>query len=192
MTRSSGSRYRLFLSRNDLPSIKELQQRLCPAVSLLTVSGGTVNYLSASGDINQLSISIDSAANQYIFEDTGAGVSIDASAVPGSVSLSATKVAVPIDASANSISADLGDMNDRATILTDMAGHGVTIHGGLGDDVISDLVNSTDVSLTGDDGDDTLTGGSGNDQLDGGNGTDVIYGKGGNDTIIGGDGNDFL
>ncbi|GAB2174763.1 VCBS domain-containing protein [Dongia sp. agr-C8] len=50
---------------------------------------------------------------------------------------------------------------------------------------------TTDVTLTGNDGDNKLTGGSGNDHLVGNGGNDTLDGGAGDDTLTGGDGNDY-
>ncbi len=71
-------------------------------------------------------------------------------------------------------------------------GGGMTVHGGLGDDVI--WANSGDNWLFGDAGNDNLVGAGGNDVLVGGAGDDTLHGGGGDDLFaFGGDwGNDTV
>lgn len=170
-----------------------LEQRAVPAVSLLTISGTTLNYQAAAGDLNNLGISLDSASNSYIFEDTGAGVTIDASSIPSAVVLEPNKVAVPVNSALiKDISASLDDLNDTATVTTDMGGLVVTLNGDDGDDSISASANNSPVVINGGNGDDTLVGSTVNDTISGNAGSDVISGATGNDTIFGNDGADFL
>ena len=71
-------------------------------------------------------------------------------------------------------------------------GDGMTVRGGLGDDVI--WANSGDNLLFGDAGNDNLVGAGGNDVLVGGSGDDTLHGGGGDDLFaFGGDwGNDTV
>ena len=61
-------------------------------------------------------------------------------------------------------------------------GDGMTVHGGLGDDVI--WANSGDNLLFGDAGNDSLVGAGGNDVLVGGSGNDALHGGGGDDVFV--------
>ncbi|HRK31866.1 MAG TPA: calcium-binding protein, partial [Tepidisphaeraceae bacterium] len=79
--------------------------------------------------------------------------------------------------------------------------HAITVHGGQGDDTITNLGTDPMIaqggggndSLIGGDGDDTLRGGGGNDTLSGGGGRDKLYGDGGDDLLLGrGGGKDRL
>ena len=80
----------------------------------------------------------------------------------------------------NEIMAGAGnDVVDLTSHRFGYADGGVTVHGGLGDDVI--WANSGDNWLFGDAGDDRIVGGSGDDVVVGGNGDDVMHGGGGDD-----------
>src|SRR5215471_10712967 len=71
----------------------------------------------------------------------------------------------------------------------------IQISGGNGDDTIAlDESNGPlpAAQLSGGNGNDVLTGGAGADQLFGGNGNDTLNGGRGNDTLFGGNGNDIL
>ena len=78
---------------------------------------------------------------------------------------------------------DVVDMTSQRFAYT---GDGVTVRGGLGDDVI--WANAGDNSLFGDSGNDRLVGASGNDVLAGGIGNDRMHGGGGNDVFTFGNG----
>ena len=82
------------------------------------------------------------------------------------------------------------DIVDLTSQRFDYVGSGMTVHGGLGDDVI--WANDGNNTLFGDAGHDRLVGAGGNDVVIGGNGDDSMYGGGGNDIFaFGGDwGND--
>ncbi|MFM7592231.1 MAG: calcium-binding protein, partial [Isosphaeraceae bacterium] len=170
-----------------------LEQRAVPAVSLLTISGTTLNYQAAAGDVNNLSVSLDSGTNSYVFEDTGTGVTIDASSIPSAVVLAPNKVAVPVDpVLIKDISASLDDLNDTAAVATGMGSVVVTINGDAGDDNITASASNSPVVLNGGDSDDTIVGSTVNDTISGNAGSDVISGATGNDSIFGNDGADFL
>ena len=72
--------------------------------------------------------------------------------------------------------------------------HNIIIDGGSGNDTLdlSGISSSITVTMHGGVGNDVLKGGGGNDTIFGDGGVDTIYGGGGNDTISGGDGNDTL
>ena len=71
---------------------------------------------------------------------------------------------------------DIVDMTSQRFTYT---GSGITVYGGLGDDVI--WGSNGDHILFGDDGNDRITGGSGNDIIIGGAGNDLLHGGGGSD-----------
>ena len=73
------------------------------------------------------------------------------------------------------------DVVDMTSQRFEYAGGGLTVRGGLGDDVI--WANRGDNRLFGDDGNDRLVGASGNDLLVGGTGNDSMHGGGGNDVF---------
>jgi Ca2+-binding RTX toxin-like protein len=74
-----------------------------------------------------------------------------------------------------------------------------TVYAGEGDDLVTAAeltgggdVNTADLTMYGEGGNDTLTGNAGDDYLDGGTGNDSLTGGAGNDTLIGGAGNDDI
>ena len=84
------------------------------------------------------------------------------------------------------------DIIDLTSQRFEYIGGGMTVRGGLGDDVI--WANRGDNWLFGDAGNDRIVGASGNDVLVGGAGNDALHGGGGNDIFaFGGDwGNDTV
>ena len=77
------------------------------------------------------------------------------------------------------------DIVDLTSQRFEYVGGGMTVCGGLGDDVI--WANSGKNTLFGDAGDDRIVGASGNDVIVGGIGNDTMHGGGGNDTFVFGD-----
>ena len=73
------------------------------------------------------------------------------------------------------------DIVDMTSQRFEYIGDGVTVHGGLGDDII--WANKGSNLLLGDAGNDRLVGASGNDILAGGIGNDAMHGGGGNDVF---------
>lgn len=71
------------------------------------------------------------------------------------------------------------DVVDLTSQLFEYVGGGLTIRGGMGNDVI--WANAGDNTLFGDEGDDRMAGAGGNDVLVGGIGDDYMHGGGGND-----------
>src|SRR5437763_8435547 len=72
---------------------------------------------------------------------------------------------------------------------------GVVVNGGDGNDSLTVLAKSTEITtagLSGGSGDDVLTGSDTGDSLEGGPGNDRLVGGKGGDVMIGGDGNDTL
>ena len=80
----------------------------------------------------------------------------------------------------NEIRAGVGDdIVDLTSQRFDYVGNGMTVHGGLGDDVI--WANKGDNTLFGDAGNDRIVGAGGNDIIAGGSGDDSLHGGGGDD-----------
>ena len=78
------------------------------------------------------------------------------------------------------------DIVDLTSQRFEYVGGGMTVHGGLGDDVI--WANKGDNLLFGDAGNDQIVGASGNDVIVGGAGNDTMHGGGGEDIFaFGGD-----
>ena len=74
------------------------------------------------------------------------------------------------------------DIIDLTSQRFDYVGGGLTIRGGLGDDVI--WANKGDNWLFRDEGEDRIVGASGNDVIVGGGGNDIVYGGGGDDNFV--------
>ncbi|MBP5640334.1 MAG: hypothetical protein J6X55_12690, partial [Victivallales bacterium] len=78
------------------------------------------------------------------------------------------------------------DIVDLTSQRFEYVGDGITVRGGLGDDVI--WANKGNNKLFGDSGKDRIVGASGNDIIVGGTGNDTMHGGGGKDTFVfGGD-----
>ncbi len=195
-------RHRLLESMLTKAAPETLEIRCTPAASVMNLtSTGVLSYQAAAGDQNFLEISINGAGTDFVFQDVGAGVTINASNVPGAVQLTPNSVSVPISSSIGSMFVNLSDMNDVIVLLDDIQGRQITVHGGAGDDAI-DLLKSTSLTVAfGEAGDDNVwsgqagsfvLGGDGDDSLLGGDGADSINGGAGNDTLNGADGNDLL
>jgi S-layer protein len=79
------------------------------------------------------------------------------------------------------------------TFATMFAATGVSITGGVGDDVlIGNSATGTADIISGGEGDDTITGAAGDDVLTGGAGDDLLTGAAGADVLTGGEGNDIF
>jgi Ca2+-binding RTX toxin-like protein len=89
----------------------------------------------------------------------------------------------------NGMRLELGDQDDRVTVLGDVE-EKVKMLGGPGNDWLETNDNA-DV-LEGQAGDDRLVASGGDDVLDGGEGNDTLEGASGNDRVLGGPGDDAL
>ena len=79
------------------------------------------------------------------------------------------------------------------TFAAMFAATGVSITGGVGDDVlIGNSATGTTDNINGGDGDDVITGAAGDDVLAGGAGDDLLTGAAGADVLTGGEGNDIF
>ncbi len=84
-----------------------------------------------------------------------------------------------------------GEGDDLVTV-TETDPIALIIHGEGGCDVIDAAVVTTDLVITGDNGNDRIAGGSGNDLISGNAGDDLIVAGLGSDEVSGGEGNDVL
>jgi Ca2+-binding RTX toxin-like protein len=139
------------------------------------VSASTVDYAAAPGEANDLRVSV--SGTTVTLTDPGATIA----ARPGCQAVAASTVRC----AATTLSAALGDGDDRATVTGALLAH---LDGGAGAD-----------TLTGGSGDDTIEGGPGADALAGGAGNDRLSGDGpalvaggGDDNLAGGPGADDL
>src|SRR4051794_40587108 len=147
--------------------------------SSATVSGGTLTFIAAEGENNDVSIAYDSAISAYKITDASSPVT----GGPGCGGLDHE-----IDCEDRGISViviNLRDGNDKWTggpikIVP-------SVDGGAGNDDLSGIG-----FLNGGDGDDKLTSLDVDTQLDGGAGNDTLVGGLGNDSLDGGPGDDFL
>jgi S-layer protein len=79
------------------------------------------------------------------------------------------------------------------TFAAMFAATGVSITGGVGDDVLNgNSATGTTDNINGGDGDDVITGAAGDDVLAGGAGDDLLTGAAGADVLTGGEGNDIF
>lgn len=124
-----------------------------------------------------------------------AGVSLNASAFRGSVSLFGSAFNDTLTGGNGTDSIDGGFGNDSLTggsgnDSLNGGGDADTLKGGEGNDSLKG--GDGNDSLLGENGNDTLNGGAGNDTLDGGEGNDGLSGFTGDDSLLGGNGNDTL
>jgi Ca2+-binding RTX toxin-like protein len=157
-----------------------------PAVGAATVlvetspGLGEVGYYTAdAGEANELTITNDAAG--FHFEDPGAVIT------PGSgcTAVSANEVtceALP----STGVSVRVEDLDD----FVFAQGRGVSIYGGLGNDVI--IGGDGGGEIAGGAGDDLMFGNGGHDNLEGGPDDDVLLGGPGEDRLDGGEGDDIL
>lgn len=186
-------RHRLLEGLSPKVSPEILEVRCTPAASMMNITGqGVLSYQAAAGDTNFLEVSLNLAGTDYIFEDLGTGVTIDASNVPGSVQITPSKVSVPANASVTALLVNVLDMNDTVTVMTDLAGRPVSIYGGAGNDTIDAIPVLSRTVLLGEDGNDLIYAGTGGSLILGGPGNDDLRGREGNDSINGGEGDDLI
>jgi glucose/arabinose dehydrogenase len=143
----------------------------CASASTASVSGAKLKYSAASGESNDVLVTLDSGA--YSIADSGAVITAGAgctSVAPGAVTCSATGV--------GSMSVSLGGGNDAVTVSAPTK---ASLNGGSEDDHLTGGAGAD--SLLGGPGNDTLQGSDGDDTLDGGAGDDSIAGAVGTDTV---------
>ena len=136
----------------------------------LSGKGRIANFYFGSTDANVLLLT-DAANGDALFVDDVF------TALPGEVAEQQARLA-QIDEIRAGAGDDVIDMTSQRFAYV---GDGLTICGGLGDDVI--WANKGDNTLFGDAGADRLVGASGNDVLVGGIGDDSMHGGGGNDVF---------
>jgi Ca2+-binding RTX toxin-like protein len=203
-------------SRWESPEL--LEQRAL--LSSISISGGTLNYEAADGEMNRVRIrplrngaayEITEEArlfrNQVDDQFTNPGTDTPVEITVGELGgLSATESSgsygnrVVINDPERTITAfniELGDENDVVQIHTARVGSGAssyyapaTVSGGDGNDAI--VTGWGDDVIDGGDGHDHIFTNSGDDVLIGGDGGDRLEGGNGNDTLEGNDGSDTL
>ncbi|MBO4512587.1 MAG: hypothetical protein J5746_07450 [Victivallales bacterium] len=133
------------------------------------------DFFEGSSDANVLLLTDDANGDALFIDDIY-------SALPGSIVEQQSRLA-----KINEIHAGAGDdVVDLTSQRFAYVGDGVTVRGGLGNDVI--WANSGSNLLFGDAGNDRLVGAAGNDVLAGGAGNDTLHGGGGDDVFaFGGD-----
>jgi Ca2+-binding RTX toxin-like protein len=152
------------------------------AVATVQLTGTTLSYRAAPGQLNHLTVSLQ-ANGQYLFDDT---VALTPGAGCAAVDQTSVRCTAPAGVVVN---VDTGDLDDTISKTTDGAS---VLAGGAGNDVIKagparvGVVNH----VLGGDGVDTLVGGPGADVLDGGPLNDTLTGGLGNDVLAGGAGVD--
>jgi Ca2+-binding RTX toxin-like protein len=156
------------------------------------VSGSRVQYIAATGRINQ--VVVTRSGNTITVDDTT--TAIKAGTGCGSVSGDKTKIRCTLKVTPTWFIASLGDQNDVFYNKTDLNS---TVAGGTGNDKlyggpkVDSLQGNDGVdAIWGQGGNDKLQAGNGNDALSGGDGNDEIWGDAGNDRLLGGNGDDDL
>ena len=160
-----------------------------------TTVDGYIYFTAAAGEAND--VTIRQTTGGFQVSDLGAPLSAGSgcTAVNAHSAVCNPGVIVPI------IMADLGDMDDRLTLLGPAIGEGTLISGGPGNDTLSggcqmnggpgnDVLNACNNQWSytlGGPGDDVLNGGTGADSLQGGGGHDVLNGGPGDDVLASGD-----
>ena len=133
------------------------------------------DIIEGSEDANVLAMTDDANGDALFVDDIY-------SALPGEINAQQSRLA-KIDEIRAGAGDDVVDLTSQRFAYI---GEGVTIRGGLGNDVI--WANGGSNCLFGDAGDDRLVGASGNDVLAGGTGNDSMHGGGGDDVFaFGGD-----
>jgi Ca2+-binding RTX toxin-like protein len=154
---------------------------LAPAAaqgSILVGGGNAVFYAADPGETNV--VTVERSGSNIVVSDTGATIAPTAPCVSVTAQ-QATCPALPFDFA---FQAQLGDLDDRATIASSFAGMSQAIL--VGDEGNDQLNNTSFLPAVG------LFGSDGNDILAGGRGFDQITGDAGNDTIDAGPGSDFI
>lgn len=140
----------------------------------------TVAYAAAAGEANALELRIDGDA--VTARDDGAPLRAGA----GCLGQIDGDVRCPLQTGpVVSVSADLGDGDDRAAATGGGEIGGLTVRGGDGADRIELATTVLSATADGGAGDDELVGGPSAERLDGGAGADRISGGGGDDTLSG-------
>ena len=149
---------------------------------------GTNEYASVCGK-NKLADIIEGSTDANILlmtdDDNGDSLFVDDiyTTLPGSVTEQQSRIA-QIDEIRAGAGDDIVDMTSQRF---EYVGDGLTIRGGVGNDVI--WANKGDNFLFGDAGNDRIVGASGNDVIAGGIGNDRMHGGGGSDIFAFGDSN---
>ncbi len=136
---------------------------------------GVLHITDDSGLSNDITVSLDTAANPDVYVVSSPLAELSADGINGVKEIRILKSEVNVG-----IKAQLGDGDDSLNF--DRLALSATVHGGDGEDII--LAGSGNDELFGDDGDDLVRGGSGNDVVSGGSGTDVVHGDKGTDTQL--------
>ena len=133
------------------------------------------DIIEGSNDANVLLMTDDANGDALFVDDIY-------SALPGDILEQQSRLA-KIDEIRAGAGDDIVDLTSQEFMYV---GGGMTVRGGLGDDVI--WANNGDNWLFGDTGNDRLVGAAGNDVISGGAGNDSLHGGGGNDIFaFGGD-----
>src|SRR5262249_47211770 len=144
-------------------SLEALEERLTPAQ--LEISGTLLSYTADPGETNVLRVSV--SGSTYTFNDTGAFITLGAGASGAGWTGSGTHTVTGTFAagSPNTISIDLGDLNDTANIQS--INNDTTVLGGSGNDVVNVSSNApgNTGTLAGINGALTVTADAGSDQL---------------------------
>ncbi len=157
-------------------------------------TGFARNYEASPGEVNNITVSLSAAGDEYVISDVITIADVDDVSIPVSgCYVIGGEARCPV--SGDTLFIRAGDEADRVTIVGDVD---VTVCGGPGDDVL--LSGTADDSLEGGSGNDTVSGGGGDDSIRGG----AVIGDPqcsqdeppaplpGRNTLLGGDGRDSL
>jgi Ca2+-binding RTX toxin-like protein len=170
--------------------------------STVSIAGGTLSYVAAGGETNQLSVSkfVD-----YDIQDGGAVITAPAACTTVDPP-DQHHVTCPATGIGN-VNIDLGDLNDQLTVDDSVYPPAVTpgvffisAEGGPGEDELiggagADRLDGgpgDDSSVRGGSGADHVSGGDGDDLVDGEDGPDTVDGDVGADDVVGGLGDDLV
>jgi hypothetical protein len=157
------------------------------SASTLSVSRGAVTYTGAPAEANHLTVSYALMWGTYVFEDTGATISVTSPTNQGCHPYTATMAYCDFG-SVSSISAKLGNGGGFAQSKLSLTP--VTFTGGAGNDTL--IGGGGADTLIGTGGKDTLTAGNGSTHLIALSGDVTMTGGSGHNTYQGGPGNDTI
>ncbi|MGP3966614.1 calcium-binding protein [Streptomyces sp. 6N223] len=161
-------------------------------------NGSVIEYRAAVGQVNEVTVTDGTERLQVVIDDV---VPIEAGAGcthPDEADATRVMCTITADPEEPHLRVELF-LDDGDDTLDAGASVWQVVHGGAGDDVLTDSGGSLLYNeFNGDDGDDTITGaewqigGGGSDTLTGTDRDDNLNGQWGNDTIHAGDGADWL
>jgi Ca2+-binding RTX toxin-like protein len=162
----------------------------------LEVSGGTLTYTAADGNVRSAVSFTEAGANQVTAVRLIGGFGDDNDPITTSTCTDVTPSGGPPEYRCDGVTQITASGKDGDDLLTGtylgpiLTTIPLTADGGTGSDLLSG--GNAGSTLIGGDGNDSAYGGSGNDTITGGAGDDTLDGYTASDTISGGDGDDYL